>query len=67
MTRNQESVVTFLSTLDAVMPFIDGERGARARLEQLNKFFIRQYKKNKARKAEQEMKNDARQKKSGII
>ena len=37
-----------IMSLDAVMPFVDGERGARARLEQLNKYFIRQYKKNKA-------------------
>ena len=34
-----------IMSLDAVMPFVDGERGARTRLEQLNKYTIRQYEK----------------------
>ena len=44
------------------MPYVDGERGARARLEQLNKYTIWQYEKNKARMAERALKNDARRK-----
>ena len=34
-----------IMSLDAVMPFVDGERGARARLEQLYKYTICQYEK----------------------
>ena len=34
-----------IMSFDAVMPYVDGERGARARLEQLYKYTIRQYKK----------------------
>ena len=34
-----------IMSLDAVMPFVDDERGARTRLEQLNKYTIRQYEK----------------------
>lgn len=38
-----------IMSLDAVMPYVDGERGARARLEQLNKSTIRQYEKIRRR------------------
>ena len=38
-----------LMSLDEVMPYVDGERGARARLEQLYKYTIRQYKKTMCR------------------
>ena len=34
-----------IMSFDAVMPYVDGERGARARLEQLYKYTIRHYKK----------------------
>ena len=44
-SEHPERERAYIMSLDAVMPFVDGERGARARLEQLNKYTIRQYEK----------------------
>ena len=44
-SKHPERERAHIMSLDAVMPFVDDERGARARLEQLNKYTIRQYEK----------------------
>ena len=42
-SKHPESVRARIMSLDAVMPYVDDERGARTRLEQLNKSTIRLY------------------------
>ena len=44
-SKHPERERAHIMSLDAVMPFVDDERGARTRLEQLNKYTIRQYEK----------------------